>query len=93
MGPNTSFETCFTADFSLKNSLGTMVVYNNGNQNIVKLRIFEKFSSIFESAEIRRFQGALIGLKMSAETCFRANLPLKNAIWRSKKLIKVKEKS
>ena len=72
--------------------------FNNGrldisHQCIVKFRIFQVLSFIFESDEIRRFQGALMGSKTSVQTCFTVDLPLKNSILRSKMLIKVKEKS
>ena len=63
------------------------------DQNIVKFGIFQFLSFIFESGEIRRFQGALMGSKTSVQTCFTVDLPLKSSILRSKTPIKVKGKS
>ena len=63
------------------------------HQKIVKFRIFQVLSFIFESDEIRQFQGAFMDSKTLVQTCFTVDLPLKNSILRSKMLIKVKEKS
>ena len=63
------------------------------HQKIVKFRIFQVLSFIFESDEIRQFQGAFMDSKTSVQTCFTVDLPLKNSILRLKMLIKVKEKS
>ena len=63
------------------------------HHKIVKFRIFQVLSFIFESDEIRQFQGALMDSKSSVQTCFTVDLPLKNSILRWKTLIKVKGKS
>ena len=42
---------------------------DNSHQNIVKLGIFQILSFIFESGEIRRFQGAFMSPKTSVKTC------------------------
>ena len=63
------------------------------HHNIFELGIVWILSFVFESVEIRRFQGASMRPKTSVKTFSTVDLPLKRGIFRSKKLIKVKEKS
>ena len=83
---------CFIAHFCLKKPFDHFRI-DDDHHKIVKFEIFQNLSLIFRFREIRRFQGAFMGLKKSNETGFTVELPLKNGIFWSKKLIKVKEKS